>query len=133
MAAIRPVVLVYSDDEPIGHALRFVLRMEGVDVQLCPDAGALLASPALAQAHCLVLKDNLPVLDGCALLRAAREKGADAPAILLVSRQTLAVTARAAEAGMWIVLERPILDNRLVDAIMSCLPGRDAALIRTNT
>jgi FixJ family two-component response regulator len=133
MAVIRPVVLIYSDDEPIGHALQFVLQLEGVDVQLCADSAALLASPSLTRAHCLVLKDNLPLLDGCALLRAARRKGAVAPAILLVSTETPAVKARAAEAGMWLVLERPILDNRLVDAVMSCLPGREKPEVGINT
>lgn len=126
MAVIRPVVLVYSDDEPIGHALRFVLEIEEVEVKLCPDAASLLASPALAGAHCLVLTDQTPVLDGCALLRAAREKGAVAPAILLVNRQTQALAERAAEAGMWLVLERPVMDGRLVEAILSCLPERGA-------
>ncbi len=126
MAVTRPVVLIYSDNEPVGHALRFVLELEEVEVRLCRDAAALLASPALARAHCLVLHDNPPLLDGCALLRAAREKGAMGPAILLVSILTPAVRARATKAGIWVVLEKPVLDNRLVDAVMNCLPGREA-------
>ncbi len=133
MAVIRPVVLIYSDDEPVGHALRFVLEMEGVDVQLCPDGAALLACSVLAKAHCLVLHDSPPLLDGCALLRAAREKGAVAPAILLVGAKTQAVNARAAEAGMWVVLEKPILDNKLVDAIVSCLPKQETCPLGINT
>lgn len=122
MAVTRPVVLVYSDDEPVGHALRFVLRMEGVEVELCPDHAALLASPALAQARCLVLQDDPHHSDGCALLRAARQKGAMAPAILVVSVLTATVRVRAREAGVWLVLEQPILDRSLLDAVMSCLP-----------
>lgn len=133
MAVSRPVVLIYSDDEPVGHALRFVLEMEGVDAWLCPDAAAVLSSAALTEACCLVLKDNPPLLDGCALLRAARRRGATAPAILLVNAQTPATRARAGEAGVWLVLERPILDSSLVDAVMSCLPEQDAYPLSINT
>ena len=55
MAGAWPVVLIHSNDEPIGHALRFGLQMQKVCAQICPDAAALLDSPALLQAHCLVL------------------------------------------------------------------------------
>lgn len=133
MAEAGPVVLIYSDDEPVGQALRFVLGMDGVDVRLCPDAASLLASPVLREAHCLVLKDGPAGVDGCALLRAARARGARAPAILLVSLFTASLGARAAEAGVWLVLERPIMDNRLIDAIMDCVTSHRRQLLSTNT
>lgn len=124
MAEVWPIVLVYSDNEPLGHALRFVLHIEEVEVQLCPDAGALLSSQALLRTHCLVLKDHPPLLDGCMLSREARSMGARAPTILLVDAATAQVRARAAAAQIWLVLEKPVLDNSLIEAIMSCLPER---------
>ncbi|MDE8346612.1 MAG: hypothetical protein POH28_10640 [Acidocella sp.] len=101
MAGTWPVVLIHSNDEPIGHALRFVLQMEKVCAQLCPDATALRDSPGLLQAHCLVLLYHPPVVDGCELSCVARRKGALAPAILLVDAATPRVKAQAAATGIW--------------------------------
>lgn len=122
MAGDRPIVLVCSDDESVGQALRFVLQLDGVDVRVCKDGPALLASPELAQSQFLVLQHCPPRLDGCALLGAARERGALAPAILLVSLLNAALQQRVGAAACKI-FEWPVLDNRLVDAILGCLHG----------
>jgi FixJ family two-component response regulator len=111
--------LVHSRDEAVGHALRFTLALDGVEVHVYQEAGALLSSPVLKACHCLVLHDDPPRTDGCALLELLRQHGALAPAILLVGLLTAALQARAEAAGFWLVLEWPILDNRLIEAILS--------------
>jgi hypothetical protein len=52
-------------------------------------------------------------------LELLRQHGALAPAILLVGPLTAALQARAEAAGFWLVLESPILDTRLIEAILS--------------
>lgn len=128
MARSRPFVLICSGDESIGQSLRFVLTLEGVDCAVSTHPEAFLAAPGVAAAHCLVLEDNSCGQDGCALLMAARRLGAQGAAILLTGRLTPALRKRAEEAGVWRVFEKPVLDNALVEAILSRMPGREQRL-----
>lgn len=132
MADKRPLVVVVNDDEAMRDALRFVLRLEGADVCTYADGAALLADAMLPAASCLVLNQHLPEMDGLELLARLRARGFAVPAILLTSAATPALRARAAAAGVLLVLEKPILDDTLVDAVAGVL-RRAARQLRDNT
>ncbi len=126
MAEVRPLVVVVNDDAAMRDALRFVLRLEGLDVQVYADGEAFLASNDLPRTKCLILKDRLPGLDAFELLQRLQAREAPPPVILLTSAATPALQSRAQAAGVWRVLEKPILDNRLVEAVTTVLAGRHA-------
>ncbi|WP_297369004.1 response regulator [Acidocella sp.] len=113
--------MVVNDDEAVREAICFVLRLEGLEVCAHADATSALACPELPAAHCLVLGDHPPVQDGCELLRLLRARNAAAPAILLAGRVTPVLRARAGVAGMAMVLEKPLLDNTLVEAVLAAV------------
>jgi CheY-like chemotaxis protein len=60
-------------------------------------------------------------VDGLEVLRRVRARGLEMPAILLTSNATPALRARAAAAGVWLVLEKPIMDGALVNAVTARL------------
>lgn len=124
MAESRPLVLVHSDEEPVGQALRFALALEGVEVRLCASESLLLARQDLSLAVCLVLRHAPPRLDGCALAALARRAGAVARVVLLAPCLSPQMQAQARAAGVWLVLETPVQGDVLVESIVACLPGR---------
>ncbi len=123
IADSRPLVMVVNDDDAMRDSLRFLLRLEGAEVRLHGDGSSLLADPDLKMAACLVLKDHLPDIEGLALLAQMLAGGVLVPAILLTGAATSAMRHNAARAGVLLVLEKPILDDRLVDAVTSMLRG----------
>jgi two-component system, LuxR family, response regulator FixJ len=126
MAEARPLVVVVNDDAAMRDALRFVLRLEGLEVQAYADGGAFLANHDLPRTRCLILKERLPGLDAFELLQQLRERELSPPVILLTSVASPALYDRARAAGVWRVLEKPILDNRLVEAVTNVLAGHSA-------
>ena len=113
--------MVINDDAALRDALRFALRLEGADVCLHEDGAGALADPRLKDAACLVLRNHLPGIEGLEVLRRVRKMGLSVPVILLASASTAALRARAATAGVWLVLEKPIMDGALVNAVSGLL------------
>lgn len=121
MAKTRPLVMVVNDDAALRDALHFALRLEGAEVCLHEGGTALLADPKLAEAACLVLRIHLPGMDGFEILRRVRAQGLKVPAIFMTSVATPGVKARAQAEGVWLLLEKPIMDDALVGAVAGLL------------
>jgi two-component system response regulator FixJ len=121
MADQRKLVLIVDDDQAVREALQFALRLEGLCVHVHSGAAALLADPDLSRAACVIVDDRMPRMDGFALLGHLQARNARLPAIMLTSHATPMVHARANAAGVSKVLEKPLLDNTLVDSIRSIL------------
>ena len=121
MADQRKLVLIVDDDQAVREALQFALRLEGLCVHVHSGAAALLADPDLSRAACVILDDRMPRMDGFALLSRLQAGNANLPAIMLTSHATPGVRARAEAAGVSKVLEKPLLDNTLMDSIRSIL------------
>jgi two-component system response regulator FixJ len=125
MADGRNLVIIVDDDQAVREALQFALRLEGLRVHVHSGGAALLADPDLNGAGCVILDHRMPQMDGFALLNALRAHNPDLPTILLTSRVTPQVRARAQAAGVRSVLEKPLLGNVLVDRIRAVL-GADS-------
>jgi two-component system response regulator FixJ len=121
MAERRKIVLIVDDDQAVRDALQFALRLEGLCVHVHSDGAALLADPDLASAGCVILGDRMRPMDGFALLKNLKVRDVSLPTIMLTSHATPRVQARADAVGVWKVLEKPLLDNALVESIRSLL------------
>lgn len=121
MADGQRLVIIVDDDQAVRDALQFALRLEGLCVHVHSGAAALLADPGLSRAGCVILDHRMPHLDGFALLSTVQERNPHLPAILLTSHATPRVRARASAAGVRSVLEKPLLENVLMDNIRSIL------------
>lgn len=125
MANQRNLVLIVDDDKAVRDALQFALRLEGLCVHVHNGSRALLSDPDLGNADCIVLSDWMPPVDGFDVLGHLRERDIGSPAIMLTSHATPSVRARAAAAGVEAVLEKPLLDNALMDNIRRLLASTD--------
>jgi FixJ family two-component response regulator len=121
MADGRTLVIIVDDDQAVRDSLQFALRLEGLCVHVHSGGASLLADPDLDQAKCIILDHRMPRLDGFALLSNVQARNPELPAILLTSRATTQVRARADAAGVRSVLEKPLLDNVLMDNIRAIL------------
>jgi two-component system response regulator FixJ len=121
MANGRDLVIIVDDDQAVRDALQFALRLEGLCVHVHSGGAALLADPDLTRAGCVILDHRMPRLDGFALLRNVHAHNPGMPAIMLTSRATPQERARANAAGVHSVLEKPLLDNVLMDNIRAIL------------
>lgn len=121
MAGRRKLVMIVDDDQAVRDALQFALRLEGFCVHVHSGGAALLADPGLSRAGCVILGDQMRQMDGFALMKSLQARDPGLAAIMLTSHATPRVRARAAAAGVRKVLEKPLLDNTLVDDIRTIL------------
>jgi two-component system, LuxR family, response regulator FixJ len=120
--ADRPkLVLIVDDDQAVRDALQFALRLEGLCVHVHSGGAALLADPDLARAGCVILADRMRHMDGFALVNNLKARDISLPTIMLTSHATPRIQARAEAVGVWKVLEKPLLDNALMENIQSIL------------
>lgn len=128
----QPLVLIANDDDAMRDALQFSLQLENFEVRVHRCSADLLADCELRRADCLILKDHMPDMGGLDLVRCLRAHNIRLPTILLTANATPGLQRRAAEAGIWLVLENPILDNALLEGVAAILdhggaPGDRAA------
>jgi two-component system, LuxR family, response regulator FixJ len=122
------IVLIAADDQAVRDALQFALQLEGFGVRTYSGATALLADKDLAQASCVILDDRKPHLDGFAVLPRLRARDLKAPVILLTGHVTPSLRARARAAGFREVLEKPLLNNILLDTLRSIVGNGERRL-----
>jgi two-component system, LuxR family, response regulator FixJ len=121
MADGRDLVIIVDDDQAVRESLEFALRLEGLCVHVHSGGASLLADPDLGRAGCVILDHRMPRMDGFALLSTLKARNPYVPAIMLASRVTPQERARADAAGVRTVLEKPLLDNVLMDNIRAIL------------
>ncbi|HXW42433.1 MAG TPA: response regulator [Xanthobacteraceae bacterium] len=112
----RAVVAVVDDDPAVCSSLKFSLELEGFAVHTYGSGVELLGAGDLGDCDCFVIDQRMPVMSGMELIAKLREQRVATPAILIVSHNNAALSARAAKAQVPIV-EKPFLGNSLVDRI----------------
>lgn len=116
----RHCVILVDDDPAVTHAMQFSFDLEGLDVRSFRDGESLLAAGDLPEAGCLILDQNLPGMDGLALLERLRATGVGLPAILITTNPRTALRIRAAAAGVPII-EKPLLTDALLTIVRKAL------------
>lgn len=130
MAQTSLTVAVVDDDAAVRHALKFALEFEGIEVRLYEGAQALLDDPGLDGHGCLVIDYRMPDIDGLELVEILQKRGLTIPVIMITGRANSAMRARASRAGIAAVLEKPLSDGALGDAIRHALATRQVVLRR---
>jgi FixJ family two-component response regulator len=116
-----PVVLLVDDDPAILGSLRFLLEAEGFEVRAFASGAELLALEHLPRSGCLVTNLEMPGMTGLDLHERLRARQASLPTILITGRYHAALRARAAAAGVALTVEKPLLDDTLLDGIRRAL------------
>jgi FixJ family two-component response regulator len=115
------LVFVIDDDQGVRASTRALLEASGFAVRTFADAEELLAAGTAKEAGCLVLDQHLSGISGIEMLEALRAQGVRTPAIMVTSNATQ-LGDRAAEAGIAIVLRKPLASDGLEDWLNRILP-----------
>lgn len=116
IAQARPLIAVVDDDAAVCNSLKFALELEGFRVKTFRGGAELLRAGEIAACQCFVVDQKMPGMSGIELIGKLRECNIAAPAILIVSQPSAALSVRAAKAQVPIV-EKPLLGNALLDRI----------------
>jgi FixJ family two-component response regulator len=120
------LVLIADDDQAVRDALQFALRLVGLNVHAHGGGAELLADADLPRARCIIVDDGMPNMNGFELLRRLHARNIRLPAILLTNHATAGLRARAGAAGVRLVLEKPLMDDALVDSILTIVTAEAA-------
>jgi FixJ family two-component response regulator len=115
------LVFVIEDDDGVRASTRALLESSGFSVRTFSSAEELLDAGSARDAGCLVLDQHLPGISGIELLESLRADGHHTPAIMVTSNGTQ-FGARAASAGVTVVLRKPLTGEALEDWLKRLLP-----------
>lgn len=114
---MQNLVLIVDDDQAVRESLKFALELDGLAVGTCGSGAELLRHPDLSRADCLVLDYVMPEMNGFALLNELKRRHVTLPVILITAPLNPEIERRARAAGVAGVLEKPLLENVLIDKI----------------
>jgi two-component system, LuxR family, response regulator FixJ len=120
------VILVVDDDSAVRNSLKFMIEVEGFEVNAYSSAQELLNEDSLPANSCLVTDYHMPDMTGLELVDQLRDRQISIPAILMTANPTEILRNRAAAAGISII-DKPLLGDRLLDAIRKALDGHTKA------
>ncbi len=117
----RKFVQVVDDDPAVCDSLKFMLELEGLAVQTHASGKSLLADTRLSAADCLIVDYRMPDMDGFGVLSGLAAQSITVPVILITAPVSEALRRRAAQHGVFSLLEKPLLDNVLVENVRDAL------------
>src|SRR5438034_3934697 len=114
-------ILIVDDEENIGRSLRMILEREGYAVNVCRSVAEFGKHPDAGRADAYLLDMKLPDGSGIDLLKAVRQNGATAPAVMISGHGTIADAVEATRAGAFDFLEKPLSRDRVLLAVKNAL------------
>src|SRR5947208_14359908 len=114
-------VLIVDDEENIGRSLRMILEREGSAVNGCGSVAEFGKHPDAGRADAYLLDMKLPDGSGIDLLKAVRQNGATAPAVMISGHGTIADAVEATRAGAFDFLEKPLSRDRVLLAVKNAM------------
>src|SRR5262245_35907133 len=114
-------ILIVDDEENIGRSLRMILEREGYAVNVCKSVAEFTRHPDAGRADAYLLDMKLPDGSGIDLLKAVKQNGANAPAVMISGHGTIADAVEATRAGAFDFLEKPLSRDRVLLAVKNAL------------
>lgn len=112
-----PTIFVIDDSEPARESTRLLLEAHGHDVATYPSAGAFLAEAGYRPGDCLLLDNHMPEMTGIELAQILKATGSPFPIIMFTGGGDAGLKDRAARAGVLMVLDKPVNQDHLLQAI----------------
>jgi two-component system response regulator VicR len=110
-------LLVVDDDHLIRQALAFKLEKEGSTVKLAKDGENALAMLENEKFDVIVSDVMMPYISGFELLKILKEKGTEAPILLLTSLNNESAVVKAFDLGADDYMTKPFSPNELIQRI----------------
>lgn len=119
MDARRLLVAIVDDEEPVRRALRRLFLAAGLDVETFASGYEFLESLVAQRPDCVVLDLHLPGLTGLDVQQRLSELAVRLPTVMVTGHDQPGVAERAHAAGAFAYLEKPLDDERLLDAVIA--------------
>jgi two-component system, LuxR family, response regulator FixJ len=116
LASAPPLVAVIDDDAAVCSSLKFSLELEGFRVRTFAGGAEALRAVDIGACQCFVVDQKMLGMSGLELIDKLRERDIAAPAILIISQPSAALSAWAVNARVPII-EKPLFGNALLDRI----------------
>jgi len=113
----RPVVYVVDDDPSVLKSLERLLRSAGYQAEIFTSALEFLDFSHRDAPGCLILDVKMPELSGLELQERLAARELALPVIFITGHGTVPMSVRAMKAGAMDFLQKPFLDQDLLDAI----------------
>ena len=117
------MILIAERDQSVRALQRFFLERANLAVEFTDDGFTLLERARAARPDVIVTEILLPKLDGLTLCRRLHEDPLthDVPVIVF---SMLSAATRAAEAGAYAYLRKPLVESVFVGAVQAAIAGR---------
>lgn len=113
-------VAVVDDEESVRKALSRLIRSAGFEVESFASGTEYLNSLQVKKPDCLVIDLHMPVLNGLDVLNKMSEQDIKIPTIVITGFDGVGMTQRVISAGALTCLHKPVDDELLISALMSC-------------
>ena len=113
----NPTIFVVDDDTAVQDSLRVLLESANHTVKTFGSGLEFLKADPVLSDGCLVLDLDLPVMSGLKVFEELVSRKSDIPVILITGRADKATRDRCLGNGAVVVLEKPIRDDHLLEAI----------------
>lgn len=112
-----PLIQLVDDDDAVRRSLALLIGTVGLSVAEWDHPLAFLDHFDRESIGAIVLDVRMPGLGGLAVLERLVAQGVDQPVIMLTGHGTVEMCRRAFKAGVAEFLEKPVDDERLIDAL----------------
>lgn len=117
MTTASPLIQLVDDDQAVREALALLIGTVGLRVCAWSHPQAFLDGFDREAIGAIVLDVRMPGLGGLAVLEQLRAQGVDQPVLMLTGHGTVELCQRAFKSGAAEFLEKPVDDERLLEAI----------------
>jgi DNA-binding NtrC family response regulator len=102
-------LLIVEDKESLAQMLREVVEADGFEPDIAANGGEAMRWLAEGRKYVAVLTDlRLPVADGIAVLRQARESDPDCPVVVMTAFGTIENAVEAMKLGAYDFIQKPV-------------------------
>lgn len=112
-----PLIHLVDDDAAVRRGLALLIGSVGLSVAEWPHPQAFLDAFDRQAVGAIVLDVRMPGTSGLTVLDQLMAQGVDQPVIMLTGHGTVAMCRRAFKAGAAEFLEKPVDDERLIEAL----------------
>jgi len=119
--ALSPTILVVEDNPELVALLQRVLSEQGYSVRSSRDGEAGLASALSNEPDLMILDVGLPGRNGFEVVRAIRERGIQAPTLMLTARADVSDRVAGLNSGADDYLTKPFDTDELVARVRALL------------
>ncbi|HVS65139.1 MAG TPA: sigma-54 dependent transcriptional regulator [Thermoanaerobaculia bacterium] len=116
-------VLIVDDERSIRETLRMILEYERYEVEEAASGHEALAKVSERIPAAALLDVKMPDMDGLEVLRSLRERGVEAPVIVISGHGDVATAVEATRLGAFDFLEKPLQRERVLLTLRNAIEG----------